>query len=273
MSTNENQLSTNSGEGTGATRPLGILLIARAAIAVAPVAEMTRWVALAQARHPAAKVAFGFVEQGTPSVRTALAGLRAEGVGEVLIVPLLLPFEPSLRTSLGRTIARWRAAEPGPWPNIRFGTGWAPETSAPTELLDRLVAAAAMAEPLAAETANPESSMVPAEHHRVLLCAGSPCAQAGALTLWQHLRARQDEWKLRQAGAGMMSCRTTCLGPCALAPVMQVWPDGTNYGGLDEAGIDTVLREHVLGGRPVEALRYVPNGQKQSLRDGDGSAQ
>lgn len=266
MSIDDNRLADCQGYDAQVTPVTGILLVARAAVAAAPVAEMAQWAELARQRHPASRIAFGFIEQGLPSVREALGGLRAEGVGEVLIVPLLLPFEPSLRNSLGRMIARWRAADPAPWPTIRLGTGWAPETGAPSALLDRLVAAAVAAHPMPVETPKPEGSLVPAQHHRVLLCAGGPCTQAGALMLWQHLRARQDEWKLRQAGAGMMSCRTTCLGPCALAPVMQVWPDGTTYGGLDEADVDAVLREHVLGGQPVEALRYAPTGRKQRLR-------
>ncbi|SEB05984.1 (2Fe-2S) ferredoxin domain-containing protein [Rubrimonas cliftonensis] len=273
MSTDDNRLAGRLRHGAQASPATGILLVARAAVAAAPVAEMAQWAALARQRHPAARVAFGFVGQGAPSVRAALADLRAEGAHEVLIVPLMLPFEPSLRNSLGRMIARWRATDPAPWPSIRLGTGWAPHTAAPSGLLDCLVAAAAGAEPLSVDTAKPEGSLVPAQHHRVLLCAGGPCTQAGALILWQHLRARQDEWKLRQEGAGMMSCRTTCLGPCALAPVMQVWPDGATYGGLDETGTDAVLRGHVLGGQPVDALRYEPTGRKQRLRGEDGPAQ
>ncbi|MCC5967178.1 MAG: NAD(P)H-dependent oxidoreductase subunit E [Natronohydrobacter sp.] len=271
MSIDDNHMASGSPcNGAQAALAIGILLVARAAVAAAPFAEMVQWAALAQKRHPAARVSFGFVEQGEPSVRAALMELCAEGVGEVLIVPLLLPFEPSMRNSLGRMIARWRVDYSGPWPTIRLGTGWAPETGAPSGLLDQLVAAAAEAEPLSVKAARPEGSLVPAQHHRVLLCAGGPCTQAGALLLWQHLRARQDEWTLRQAGSGMMSCRTTCLGPCALAPVMQVWPDGTIYGGLDEAGVDAVLRGHILNSQPVDALRYVPTGHKQRLRSDEG---
>jgi (2Fe-2S) ferredoxin len=63
-----------------------------------------------------------------------------------------------------------------------------------------------------------------------------------------------------------MSCKTTCLGPCALAPVVQVWPDGTVYGGVDEAGVDRIIAEHLGEGRVVADLAYAPTGKKQTLR-------
>lgn len=261
------QDTTNGGElEVDGVRRTGILLAVRAALGAAPLAEMESWAAQARALHPEALVIFAFVEQGAPSVRSTLAALRAAGVDEILVVPLLLPFEPSLRNSLGRMIARWRQVELGHWPPVRIGSGWAPEAGQAAGLMERLIGSAVAAEPLQMEVLEPEGSLVPAQQHRVLVCAGGPCTQAGALMLWQHLRARQDEWKLRHEGAGMMSCRTTCLGPCALAPVMQVWPDGTTYGGLDEAGVDAVLRGHVVSGTPVDALCYRPTGRKQTLR-------
>lgn len=260
-----------SRETDDAAPRLGILLVARAAVGAAPLVEMAHWVAAAAATHPAAMIAFGFIEQGAPSVRSAMADLRRAGVDEILIVPLLLPFEPSLRNSLARMIARWRRIEPGGWPQMRIGAGWAPETGQASALLDLLIGSASIAEPLQPELAKAEGSLVPAQRHRVLVCAGGPCTQAGALMLWGHLRSRQDEWGLRHEGDGMMSCRTTCLGPCALAPVMQVWPDGATYGGLDEAGVDAILINHVQGGAPFEALRYRATGHKQRLRTDSGA--
>lgn len=245
---------------------IGILLAARAAVGAVPLAEMEGWASAARALRPDAQVCFAFVEQGAPSLRTMIADMRRDGVDEILVVPLLLPFEPSLRNSLARMIARWRQGDAEPWPVIRIGTGWMPGTEQAIGLLDPLIGAAAAADALQAEVARPEGSLVPSQHYRVLVCGGGPCTQAGALLLWQHLRARQDEWKLRTDGAGMMSCRTTCLGPCALAPVMQVWPDGTTYGGLDEAGIDAILQEHIRGRIPVGALAYPASRGKQRLR-------
>jgi (2Fe-2S) ferredoxin len=63
-----------------------------------------------------------------------------------------------------------------------------------------------------------------------------------------------------------MTAKATCLGPCALAPVLQVFPEGTYHGGVTEAAIDRIAEEHLLGGRIVEAFAYHPTGRKQRLR-------
>lgn len=95
---------------------------------------------------------------------------------------------------------------------------------------------------------------------------GGPCLAAGAEVVWGHLRNEQERLSLRTAGEGCMSAKTSCLGPCNLAPVLQLWPEGTYYGGVDEAGLDRIVAEHVLGGTPVEELAYAPGGRKHTLR-------
>lgn len=60
--------------------------------------------------------------------------------------------------------------------------------------------------------------------------------------------------------------KTTCLGPCNLAPVVQVFPEGTYYGGVTEAAIDRIITEHLLGGMVLEDFAYHPTGRKQRLR-------
>jgi len=48
--------------------------------------------------------------------------------------------------------------------------------------------------------------------------------------------------------------------------VLQVFPEGTYYGGVTEAGVDRIIDDHLLGGRVVADLAYEPTGRKQSLR-------
>ncbi len=50
---------------------------------------------------------------------------------------------------------------------------------------------------------------------------------------------------------------TNCLGPCRAGPTLVVYPEGTWYGGVSEADVAEIVREHLLGGRPVERLRMV----------------
>src|SRR4029077_9583712 len=90
-----------------------------------------------------------------------------------------------------------------------------------------------------------DGSVVPPQKRRVLVCLGGPCNVAGANVVWGHLRNEQERLALRAAGDGTHTAKASCLGPCALAPVLQVWPEGTYYGGVDEAGVDRIIQEHL----------------------------
>lgn len=46
----------------------------------------------------------------------------------------------------------------------------------------------------------------------------------------------------------------TCLGPCGAGVNMVVYPDGVNYLRVKTDDLDEIVREHLLGGRPVERL-------------------
>lgn len=111
-----------------------------------------------------------------------------------------------------------------------------------------------------------DGSIVPPQKRRVLVCMGGPCHAAGAAVVWGHLRNEQKRLSLRTAGDGAMSARTSCLGPCSLAPVLQVWPEGTLYGGVDEGAADRIIHNHLMAGEVVGELAYRPTGTKQRLR-------
>lgn len=246
---------------------IAVVLLAKSAIAAQPGAEMAALAAEAERRAPGTAVFPAYSEQGTPSLRDRLREIAARGFPEVRIVPVLLPTEPSFAVWIRKAVARWRAEAPEPWPVVRLAGGPTSCPSGMMALLDDLLAGASAGEVLAPPDApKPEGSLVPTQKHRVLVCAGGPCNDAGSALIWGHLRNEQDRLKLRTAGDGMMSCKTTCLGPCNLAPVVQVWPEGTVYGGVDEAGIDRILAEHVGQGHVVADLAYAATGKKQTLR-------
>jgi len=48
---------------------------------------------------------------------------------------------------------------------------------------------------------------------------------------------------------------TACQFPCNQAPVVSVQPDDVWYGGVDGAGADRIVGEHLVAGEVVEALR------------------
>ncbi|MBS0548221.1 MAG: NAD(P)H-dependent oxidoreductase subunit E [Proteobacteria bacterium] len=241
-----------------------VLLLARNGATAAPVREMERLCA-EMASHPRAEsVHSAFIEEGLPSFRGTLSQLAASGATPVLIVPLVFPAEATFETWLKRTLQRWQRKEPRTWPEIRI----APFPS-DQPLMKTLLAATIDASPSPAIEIDPaaaDGSVVPAQKRRALVCMGGPCNAAGAAVIWGHLRNEQKRLSLRMAGDGTMSAKTSCLGPCSLAPVLQVWPEGTLYGGVDEAGIDRIIDRHLLAGEIVEALAYHPTGAKQRLR-------
>lgn len=242
-----------------------VLLLARTATTAAPLREMERLRDRAASMPGIAAAVFAFSEEGTPSLRAALHELVATGLSPIVVVPIILPTAPSFEVWLRRTVQRWQAAGNAPWPEIRVAPFLGTQP-----LLEELLAAVIGSDetkPLDnGKGAATEGSIVPAQKRRVLVCMGGPCNAAGAGVVWGHLRNEQKRLSLRTTGDGSMSAKTSCLGPCSLAPVLQVWPEGTLYGGVDESGVDRIIHDHLLGGEIVDDLAYQPTGSKQRLR-------
>jgi (2Fe-2S) ferredoxin len=242
-----------------------ILLIAKSAFAASPHLEMQRLAEQVATTQPGAVVRFAFTEQGTPSLREALSALLDEDIGSLVIVPLVLPMEPSFHIWLTKSLKRWKASDRRPWPALSIARDIASSAlmvPLVSELLDT-------GEELDMSSTTPikrEGSLVPAQKRRVLVCAGGACNSAGADTIWNHLRNQQERRKLRVTGDGTMTAKSTCLGPCNLAPVLQVFPEGTYYGGATEEAVDRIIAEHLLGGQIVDDFAYHPTGRKQRLR-------
>ncbi|MCP9927929.1 ferredoxin [Cyanobium sp. CH-040] len=96
--------------------------------------------------------------------------------------------------------------------------------------------------------------------HHLLLCATPskalccPDPAVGAAS-WDALKRLVRELGLedpaRPAGVVLRS-KADCLRICAEGPVLLIWPDGIVYGGVTAERIGPILREHVIGGVPIE---------------------
>jgi predicted RND superfamily exporter protein/(2Fe-2S) ferredoxin len=104
----------------------------------------------------------------------------------------------------------------------------------------------------------PVPGPAPRVPRRLLLCRSGPCNAAGAAALWKHLSDEHQRLDLGTNAPALTFARTSCLGPCKLAPVLQVYPEGTYYCAVDTLALDRVLDEHLLGGQVVEELAYQP---------------
>lgn len=115
-----------------------------------------------------------------------------------------------------------------------------------------------------------------AQRH-VFLCADQTkpkCAPREVTTrVWGHLKRRIVELGLdgvvaasRDVGSGDAPCalrtKADCLRVCADGPICVVYPDGVWYRAVDEAVLERILQEHVIGGRVVEeyAIARAPWG-------------
>lgn len=63
-----------------------------------------------------------------------------------------------------------------------------------------------------------------------------------------------------------------CFSQCGNGPMAVVYPEGTWYAALTPADAAEIVSQHLVGGTPVERLRYDPDtmGAHQLEREADG---
>jgi (2Fe-2S) ferredoxin len=103
--------------------------------------------------------------------------------------------------------------------------------------------------------------------HHLLLCATPTkalcCDPAAGAASWDTLKRLVREWGLEdpaRPGGIVLRTKADCLRICAGGPVLLIWPEGIVYGAVSPERIERILREHVIGGQPIEAwvVRRMP---------------
>ena len=96
--------------------------------------------------------------------------------------------------------------------------------------------------------------------HHLLLCATPtkalccPDPELGAAS-WARLKQLVRELGLEDPALEqgiVLRTKADCLRICAEGPILLIWPDGVIYGGVTAERIERILREHVIGGVPIE---------------------
>lgn len=96
--------------------------------------------------------------------------------------------------------------------------------------------------------------------HHLLLCATPSKAlccpdPAVGVASWEALKRLVRELGLEdpaRAEGIVLRTKADCLRICAEGPILLIWPEGTVYGGVSPERIESILREHVIGGQPIE---------------------
>lgn len=101
---------------------------------------------------------------------------------------------------------------------------------------------------------------MPVFRSHVLVCAGAGCVSSGSQAVADVL-----EQTIREKGlsAEVQVIRTGCMGSCDLGPVAIVYPEGVFYQKLRPEDCEELVEEHLLKGRPVERLMYIPPAEEK----------
>ena len=100
--------------------------------------------------------------------------------------------------------------------------------------------------------------------YNIRVCGGTGCTSSGSMKIIDELEAQLEKAGIRDE---VNIVQTGCFGLCALGPIMIVYPDGYFYSRLEPEHIEEIVKEHLVGGKPV--LKYL---YAETVNDGEISA-
>ncbi|HAL74025.1 MAG TPA: NADH-quinone oxidoreductase subunit F, partial [Clostridiales bacterium] len=98
--------------------------------------------------------------------------------------------------------------------------------------------------------------------YTVLICAGAGCISCGCLPVRETLVDELSKAGLTDAVQIKM---TGCMGNCDVGPSLLVRPGGVFYCKVKPEDMATVVKQHLVGGEPVERLCYVDRRTGQRI--------
>ncbi|MCX6564695.1 MAG: NADH-quinone oxidoreductase subunit NuoF [Candidatus Aminicenantes bacterium] len=96
----------------------------------------------------------------------------------------------------------------------------------------------------------------------LLVCAGTGCVSCNSFKIKEALEQEIQKRKLQNE---VLVIATGCNGFCERGPILLVQPDGIFYQRLTVEDVPHLVEEHLLKGRPVKKLMYVPPAEKEPV--------
>jgi NADH:ubiquinone oxidoreductase subunit F (NADH-binding)/(2Fe-2S) ferredoxin/NAD-dependent dihydropyrimidine dehydrogenase PreA subunit len=96
----------------------------------------------------------------------------------------------------------------------------------------------------------------------LLVCAGTGCVSCGSFEV---RRALEEEVRRRGLDREVLVVTTGCNGFCERGPIVLVQPEGVFYQRIQPADVPRLVEEHLIKGRPVRSLMYVPPQEREPV--------
>lgn len=93
------------------------------------------------------------------------------------------------------------------------------------------------------------------DRHAFVCTSGETCPTQGDTEKYVKLlrtgaqKAGRSDIRINKAG---------CFSQCGHGPMIVVYPENVWYAGVRESDLEEILTSHIIGGMPVERLRYAP---------------
>ena len=96
---------------------------------------------------------------------------------------------------------------------------------------------------------------------KIYVCAGTGCVSGKSLTIYTNF---QNELK-SNGRSDIKIVMTGCFGLCSMGPIVITQPDDCFYSRVSPDDIAEIVRDHIVGGTPVDRLLYKNTGSEESV--------